>query len=188
MGETLGKPQRIISDNGGPGFKNQAWQEASHTFGWQLVNAPPNTQSQNGLAERAVRTLKVALKNILSTESRPKISQKYVTMAVIAKNHAPHTITGIPPALAMTGRSDILAGFAQTAFNHNPESTSPVVKQMNSARNIMNARNAVIHADANHAIRTCISRPIKDRSKIFFPLGGSVQIAHMKRWVGTSEW
>ena len=169
---TLGKPRRILLDNGGPGFKNQSWTEASHVFGWKLVQAPPNTQPQNGLAERAARSLKVEVRNILSTESRPLIEQRILTMAVIAKNRAPRAITGIPPPLAMVGRCDILSGFAQTAFNHNPDSTDPVVRQFNTVRNIMNARNAVIHADANHAIKTCINRPTKDRSRISPPLTG----------------
>ena len=46
----LGKPRRILMDNGGPGFKNKAWTDASGIFGWQIVMAPPQTQSQNGLA------------------------------------------------------------------------------------------------------------------------------------------
>ena len=82
---TLGKPRRILLDNGGPGFKNQARNDASYVFGWQLAQEPPNTQSQNGLDERAVRSLKVAVGNILSTESRPRIDQRILTMAVIAK-------------------------------------------------------------------------------------------------------
>ena len=79
-------------------------------------------------------------------------------------NHAPHTITGLPPAMEMLGSSDILSGFAQAAFNRNPDSTIPVVKQMNALRNITNARNAVIQADANYAIKTCDIRPTKGRS------------------------
>ena len=160
----LGKPRRILLDNGCPGFKNHLWAESNHVFGWQLAQAPPKTQSQNGLAERAVRSLKVAAGNILSSESLPKIEQTVLTLAVIAKNHAPHTITGLPPAMEMLGRSDILSGFAQTAFNHNPDSTAPAVKQMNSVRNITNAQNAVIHADANRAIKTCIIRSAKGHS------------------------
>ena len=181
---TLGKPRKILTDHHGPGFRSKIWTDASDIYGWQLITAPPSTQSQNGLAERAVRSLKVAVRNILSTESRPKIDQMILTQAVIAKNHAPHAITGIPPALAMLGRSDILSGHAQVAFNHDPETNSPMIKQMNSLRNIMNARNAVIHADANHAIRTCINRTTKDRSDIIIPLESTVQIAHKHRWIG----
>ena len=68
----LGKPRRILMDNGCPGLKNHLWAEASHVFGWKLAQAPPQTHSQNGLAERAVRSFEVAVWNISSSESRPK--------------------------------------------------------------------------------------------------------------------
>ena len=181
----LGKPRRVLMDQGGPGFRSGERTQASDTFGWQLVAAPVRTQSQNGLAERNVRSIKTAIRNLLAAESYPKPEQRIITMAAIAENHAPHSLTGLPPALAMLGRCDVLAGLAQTAFNHNPDSTDPTMRQMNTLRNIMNARNAIIHAEANRVVRICTSRPLADRGKEFFPIDSTVQIAHDKRWRGS---
>ena len=48
----------------------------------------------------------------------------------------------------------------------------------------MNARDAIIHADANLAVKTIIGRMSKGRCRIFFPMGSSVQIAHRRRRIG----
>ena len=159
---SVGKPRRILLDNGCHGFRNHAWGESSHVFVWQLVQAPPNTQSQNGMAERAALSLKVDVRNFTYTESMPGIEQRISPMAVIEKNHDPHSITGGPPSLARAGRCDILPGFAHAAFNRNPD--SPI----HAVRNMKHARSAVIHDGANRAIRTCISRSAKDRSRVSF--------------------
>ena len=60
---------------------------------------------QNGLAERSMGSVKVDAQSIMADESlRP--GQDVPTVATIARHHTPHTIAGIPPALAMTGRAD----------------------------------------------------------------------------------
>ena len=68
-------------------------------------------------------------------------------MSTIARNSSPDTIAGIAPALATIGRSDMQAGCAAPIWNHDPESSEEVIaNQKNSARNILNARNAAIAA------------------------------------------
>ena len=70
-------------------------------------------------------------------------------MDTIARNHNPHTAAGIPPALAMTGRSDVMAGCASTIWNYDPESVEAVIaKRQNAMRNILNVRNAAIAASS----------------------------------------
>merc|ERR1712112_615376 len=44
--------------------------------------------------------------------------------------------------------------------------------------------NAIILADAEHAIRTCINHQVPDRSVIHFPIGSTVQIAAHNKWTG----
>ena len=128
----LGKPRRILTDADGPGFRNHARTDASDTLGWQLIAALPGTQSPNGLTERAARSIKTAARHITSTESRPKAAHRILTMAVLSKNHAPHTIDGATPAMSILDRCDILAGYAQTAFNRNPDSTGPSFRNMDA--------------------------------------------------------
>ena len=165
---TIGKPRRIITDAGGPSLTGNFWRELSHVYGWQMIQAPQFTPQQNGLAERAVRSFKIAVKNIFAATKDACPCQEILTQAVIAKNHVPHTTTGLPPALAMTGRCDILAGFSHTAFNHDPEIADSVMKANNGMRTIMNARNAIIFADAKNAVRTMISRKAPDRFWVIF--------------------
>ena len=96
--------------------------------------------------------------NIFPATKNARPCQEILTRSAIAENHAPHTTTGLPPALAMTGRCDILAGYSHTAFNHDPEIADPVMKVINITRNITHARNAIISADANCAVRTMLPR------------------------------
>ena len=52
-------------------------------------------------------------------------------------------------------------------------------------RNILNARSALIQADANRALVTCAGRNLPGRSQEFPPVGASVRIALRGEWVGT---
>ena len=113
------------------------------------------------------------------------LTQAIVTQAVIAKNHVPHSITGIPPALATTGRCDILAGYSVTGFNREPDISDSVVRQCNSLKNIMNARDAIILADAENAADSLLRHKPPDRANQFSPLGASVQICKNDKWIGT---
>ena len=85
----------------------------------------------------------------------------------------------------MLGRCDILAGMPQEAFKHSPDSGNNQFRQMNCLRNILNARNAIIHADANHVVKSCVSRTLGGRAELFFPIDSSVGIAPRKRRIGT---
>ena len=181
----FGKPKRIILDQGGPGLDGKEWKELSHIFGWQYICAPVRTPHQNGLAERTVRSLKAAVQSIAQNENHTQPSQSLLTLAVIAKNHAPHAVTGLPPAFAMTGRCDIASGASTCMWEHDPLSHDSLIPQMNSLKKIIDARNAVIQADSTHAIRTCLNRNRRDNVQEHFPIGASVQLAVDSQWVGT---
>ena len=172
----VGKPRRIILDAGSPGLMGKEWGQLSHVFRWQMISAPPRAPHQNGMLERTFRNLKIAIRAIMSDPAMEP-GQTVLTLASIARNHVPHTITGIPPCLAMTGRADLLAGAASTIFDHNPVSDEIAIKQRNAMRNILNARNAVITATAMQALKTCIERQLPGRSREFYPVGSTVQIA-----------
>ena len=180
----IGKPRRIICDNGPPGMTGAEWGDLSHIYCIQIAHAPKTAPQQNGLAERAVRSIKTATRQLMSGPNMAP-SQTILTQVTMARNHVPHTVTGIPPALAMTGRADLLAGHASTAWNHDPQSIDPAVRQTNAMRNIPNARSALIRADAERALVTCANRNLPGRSQEFRPVGSSVQIALRGNWVGT---
>ena len=130
----LGKPRRVLMDQGRPGFRSGSWTQASDIFGWQLVADPVRTHSQNGLDERAARSIRTGVRNLLAAESYPKPEQRIITLAATGKNRAPHSWAGLPSALAMLGRCDILDGIARTAFNHNPDSSDHTIRQMNASQ------------------------------------------------------
>ena len=181
----LGKPRRIISDRGGPGFTGNAWNSLSNIFGWQDVRAPAGAAYQNGLCERSVRQIKIAVRTIMVAERSTKPTQLILTWATIAKNHVPHATTGIPPAYAMTGRCDILAGYGSTAWQPDRNSDSLMLGQTNPLVQIMQARNAIMTADANNRIDRCIDRNLRDRAQEPFIIGQTVQLAIGKAWVGS---
>ena len=109
--------------------------------------------------------------------------RKVLTLDTIARNHAPRSTTGIPPALVMAGRADLLAGCAAAVWNHDPAGAeSLVVKHQNAIRNILNARNAAITASAQQALRTVLSRNLPDRASINIHIGAGVQIADRGKW------
>ena len=180
----VGKPRRLIMDGGSPGLVGKEWDRLSHVFCFQMINAPARAPNQNGMLERSFRNLKIAVRAILSDPSM-KPGQSVLTLASIARNHVPHSATGIPPALAMTGRADLMDGAASTIFDHDPISGDIIVKQQNGIRNIPNARNAIIMSSARQALKTCINRQLPDRSRTFLPIGSTVQIADHGKWIGS---
>ena len=95
----FGKPKRIILGQGGPGLGGRGWGELGHIFEWQYIRAPVRDPHQNGLAERTVRSLKAAVQSIVRNENHAQPSQSLLTLAAIAKNHAPAPSLGAPRRL-----------------------------------------------------------------------------------------
>ena len=181
----FGKPKRIILDQGWPGLTGTEWGKLSHVFGWQFIKAPTRASYQNGLAERSVRSLKAAIQSIAWNDGILNLNQEVITLAVIAKNHSPHAITGLPPAFAMTGRCDVASGATTCMWERDPMSRDSLIPQANSLRKILEARNAIMRADSENAVRLCSTHNLPDGKGEFFPIGASVQIAIDKQWIGT---
>ena len=180
----VGKPRRIIMDAGPPGLIGHECDKLSHVFCWRIIAAPPRAPNQNGMLERSFRNLKIAAHAIMADQTMVPC-QQVLTLASIARNRAPHSVTGIPPALAMTGRADLLDGASSTIFDHDPTSDDILAKQQNSMGNISNARNDAIVSPARQALKTCAARQLPDRSRNFYPVGSTVQIADRGHWKGS---
>ena len=179
-----GSQKRIILDQGGPGLDGKEREELSHIFGRQYIRAPVRTPHQNGLAGRTVRSLRAAVRSIVQNGNRTQPSQALLTLAVVAKNHAPRAVTGLPPDFAMTGRFDITSGASTCMWEHDPMSHDSLIPQMNALRKILEARNAAIQADSQRAIRACLNHNLRDRGAQHFPIGSSVQLAVDSQWAG----
>ena len=104
-----------------------------------------------------------------SENARPR--REISTRAVIAENNVPHATTWRRPELEVAGRRDILSGYAQSACNRDPVISDSTIKVTHNRRDIANARNAAISADANNDARTMISRQSVDRFLIHFLSG-----------------
>ena len=131
-----------------------------------------------------MRSLKAAVQSIVRNDQYSQPSQALLALAVIAKNHAPHAVTGLPPAFAMAGRFDVASGASTCMWEHDPLSHDSLTPQMDSMRKILEARNAAIQADSNHAIKACLNHQLLGRGKEHFPIGSSVQIAVVRQWIG----
>ena len=171
-----GKHRRIIADNGPHGMIGVEWCVLPRNYCSQLVQDPKETPHQNGLFGSVVCPIGISpMQVLLDMSLHPP--QSLLTQVAMTRNHVPHTATGILPEIAMTGRCELLAGHAATAWNHDPLSVDPAVRHVNSIRNIPNARNAIVTEDARRAPITCADRNLPDRSHEFAPVGFSVQIA-----------
>ena len=120
--------------NDDPDWMEESGGELSHPFGWRYIRAPVRSPHQNGLAGRTVRSLKEAAQSIGINENRRAPTQAASTLAVIAKNHAPSAITGLPPAFDMTGRCDVASGASTCMWEHAPMSHDSPIHQMNALR------------------------------------------------------
>ena len=172
----VGKPRWITMDAGSPAMFGADWDGFGYAYVIQLIHAPRSIPYQNGLAERAARSLRAGIRVIL-TENGTRPSQKVLAHAVMARTHLPNTVSGIPPELEMTGRSDLLAGPAETAWAHNPDTVGPAVLEPNALSQIPAARTAVMAPDDERALPTFHHSNQPDHSEEFHPIGDTVQIA-----------
>lgn len=94
---THGLPQTIVSDNG-PSFTSNEFQEFLHCNGIEHLATTPYHPSSNGLAKRAVQTVKAGLKK-LTGPLEVRLSRFLFKYRV-----TPQATTGIAPAELLMGR------------------------------------------------------------------------------------
>ena len=61
----LGKPRRIICDNGPPGMTGVEWGDFARIYCIQISHAPKQAPQQNGLAERAARSIIIPIRQLM---------------------------------------------------------------------------------------------------------------------------
>lgn len=95
---THGLPDMIVTDNG-PTFTSEVFKEFMVKNGIRHVCSAPYHPASNGLAERAVGTLKEGLKKMSGRSLETKLSRFLFQYRI-----TPHTVTGVPPAEMLLGR------------------------------------------------------------------------------------
>ena len=96
---THGIPQKIVTDNG-PTFRSEQFQMFMKDNGIKLIFSAPYHPSSNGLAERAVQTVKQGLRQMQGSQSIQDKLSKFLFKYRIT----PHTTTGIPPCELVMNR------------------------------------------------------------------------------------
>ena len=96
---THGIPEVLVSDNGTQ-FTSAEFEELMRKNGIRHVRVSPYHPSSNGMAERAVKTLKEGLKKCGNTESL----QCRISHILFHYRITPHSTTGVPPAELLFGR------------------------------------------------------------------------------------
>ena len=86
-----------MSDNG-PSFTSDEFKKFMQANGIRHITSAPYHPSTNGLAERAVQTVKQGLKQINGNSVEEKLSRFLLKYRI-----TPHTTTGIPPSELLMG-------------------------------------------------------------------------------------
>ena len=97
---THGLPKTVVSDNG-PSFTSDDFKSFMHSNGIRhnIIKSAPYHPSTNGLAERAVQTVKQGLRQVKGATVQEKLS-KFLHKYRIT----PHSTTGISPSELLMGR------------------------------------------------------------------------------------
>ena len=98
MFSTHGLPEVIVSDNGSP-FISIEFKEFLAKNGIRHTTTPPYHPKSNGQVERAVQTLKKALKKSTDTSLHTQLSRFLFKYRI-----TPHATTGIPPSELLMNR------------------------------------------------------------------------------------
>ncbi|KAI4890378.1 hypothetical protein NFI96_005277, partial [Prochilodus magdalenae] len=104
----FGLPQVLVSDNG-PCFTSTEFETFMKQNGIRHVKSAPFHPSTNGLAERAVQTLKVGLKKAKGETIETKLSRFLFSYRI-----TPHATTGVSPAELLRSTFDLLLPDLQT--------------------------------------------------------------------------
>ena len=95
---THGLPDTVVSDNG-PTFTSKVFKEFVEKNGIRHIRSAPYHPASNGLAERAVETLKDGLRKMSGNTLETKLARFLFQYRI-----TPHTTTGLPPAEMLLGR------------------------------------------------------------------------------------
>ena len=112
--------------------------------------------------------MKAAIRCFATNDGFNDLTQRLLTLAVIAKNLAPHAVTGLPPAFAMAGRCDIVSGAATCTWENDPLSHDSLIRQMKDVRKIIEARNAIMQKDAERAVKISLNHQLPGGRGAFF--------------------
>ena len=96
---THGIPHKIVTDNG-PTFRSEQFQTFVMHNGIKHIFSAPYHPSSNGLAERAVQTVKQGLRHMQGSEPIQDKLSKFLFKYRIT----PHVTTGIPPCELLMNR------------------------------------------------------------------------------------
>ena len=95
---TLGLLEIIVTDNG-PAFMSMEFAQFMQRNGIRHVTTAPYHPASNGLAERAVQTVKEGLRKMVDGSLETRLSRFLFHYRI-----SPHSTTGISPAELMMGK------------------------------------------------------------------------------------
>ena len=95
---THGLPHKVVSDNG-PSFTSEEFKKFMKANGIKHITSAPYHPSTNGLAERAVQTVKQGLRQMQGGTVEEKLARFLMKYRI-----TPHSTTGISPSELLMGR------------------------------------------------------------------------------------
>ena len=96
---THGLPEVLVSDNG-PAFTSTEFNTFTESNGIKHLMSPPHHPASNGLAERAVQTIKTAIRK----DDRGVNLETQISRFLFQYRLTPHSTTGATPAELLMGR------------------------------------------------------------------------------------
>ena len=98
-----GIPEELVSDNG-PQLAAEEFTKFMRQNGIKFTRVPPYHPASNGVAERSVQTVKVALtKQMLDGKASTLTLEHQLANFLILNRSTPHTVTGQSPAELFLG-------------------------------------------------------------------------------------
>ena len=108
---THGLPQKIVTDNG-PSFTSDEFKRYMQANGIKHITSAPYHPATNGLAERAVQTMKQGIRQMQNGSIEEKLAKFLFKYRI-----TPHSTTGVSPSELLMGRRMIKIRFITPRFN-----------------------------------------------------------------------
>lgn len=180
VGSGLGKPARIMSDNGGE-YANDEFRSMAENLGLIVDNTPGRSPWSNGLCERNHAIVDNNVSKIM--EDNPKLPlATALAWACDAKNSL-SMVHGWSPYQLVFGRNPRIptVEIDQLPALENITSSATFAKHINAMHS---SREAFVKSEASERIRRALRHKISRSNDVFYQTGDSVFYQRDGKWKG----
>ena len=175
--QQLGKQRRLIADQG-PAFIGNPWSNVADFLEIQITLINNECPYENGMVEPSVALIKRAFV-VIKGRCANLTDGRALLWATMSRNLAPNFRSGLSPSYIMLGRSNLLDVMESKVFEQVTDENREMLSAQLQLSAMVAARNRVMKTDAQFAIASSMTRPLRNNASEVFR--GNDMVAILQR-------